>query len=131
LVLASLRAPKPIAELCREHDISESLLRKWREQLLAAGAERLSGKLSGPKPMSGRPAAVVACDQPPGALPAPETPTGRPTSPPGRRRPRRVAGRASPTDGTRMVAAPAGCELHAPVNRKRVQRLMREHARLE
>ncbi len=44
LVLASLRGPKTLAELCREHDISESLLRKWREQFLAAGAERLSGK---------------------------------------------------------------------------------------
>ena len=44
LVLASLRGSKSIAELCREHDISESLLRKWREQFLAAGAERLSGK---------------------------------------------------------------------------------------
>lgn len=44
LVLASLRGPKTIAELCREHNISESLLRKWREQFLAAGAERLSGK---------------------------------------------------------------------------------------
>ena len=44
LVLASLRGPKTVAQLCREHDISESLLRKWREQFLAAGAERLSGK---------------------------------------------------------------------------------------
>jgi transposase len=44
LVLASLRGPKTIAQLCREHDISESLLRKWREQFLAAGADRLSGK---------------------------------------------------------------------------------------
>jgi transposase len=44
LVLASLRGPKTIAELCREHEISESLLRKWREQFLAAGAERLQGK---------------------------------------------------------------------------------------
>jgi transposase len=44
LVLASLRGPKTIAQLCREHDISESLLRKWRGQFLAAGAERLSGK---------------------------------------------------------------------------------------
>jgi transposase len=44
LVLASLRGPKTIAQICREHDISESLLRKWREQFLAAGAERLSGK---------------------------------------------------------------------------------------
>jgi transposase len=44
LVLASLRGPKTITELCREHDISDSLLRKWREQFLAAGAERLSGR---------------------------------------------------------------------------------------
>src|SRR4051812_46481939 len=33
-----------MAELCRDHDIADSLLRKWREQFLAAGAERLSGK---------------------------------------------------------------------------------------
>ena len=44
IVLASLRGPKTIAELCREHDIADSLLRKWREQFLAAGAERLQGK---------------------------------------------------------------------------------------
>jgi transposase len=44
IVLASLRGPKTIAQLCHEHDISESLLRKWRDQFLAAGAERLSGK---------------------------------------------------------------------------------------
>jgi transposase len=44
IVLASLRGPKTMAELCREHEIADSLLRKWREQFLAAGAERLSGK---------------------------------------------------------------------------------------
>ncbi len=44
IVLASLRGPKSMAELCREHDIADSLLRKWREQFLAAGAQRLSGK---------------------------------------------------------------------------------------
>lgn len=38
-----MRGPKSIGELCREHEISESLLRKWRDQFLAAGAERLSG----------------------------------------------------------------------------------------
>ena len=43
-MLASLRGPKTMAELCREHEIADSLLRKWREQFLAAGAERLSGK---------------------------------------------------------------------------------------
>ena len=44
IVLASLRGPKSMAELCREHDIADSLLRKWREQFLAAGAERLQGR---------------------------------------------------------------------------------------
>lgn len=39
--------------------------------------------------------------------------------------------RANPTDGTRMVAALAGRELAGPVNRKRVQRLMREHRLLQ
>ena len=43
LVLASLRGPKTIAQICREHDISESLLGKWREQFLAAGAEVIVG----------------------------------------------------------------------------------------
>ena len=43
IVLASLRGPKSMAELCREHEIADSLLRKWREQFLAAGAERLQG----------------------------------------------------------------------------------------
>lgn len=45
IVLASLRGPKTMTELCREHDIADSLLRKWREQFLAAGAERLQGKI--------------------------------------------------------------------------------------
>jgi transposase len=44
IVLASLRGSKSVAELCREHEISDSLLRKWRDQFLAAGAERLQGK---------------------------------------------------------------------------------------
>jgi transposase len=44
IVLASLRGPKTMVELCREHDIAGSLLRKWRKQFLAAGAERLQGR---------------------------------------------------------------------------------------
>ena len=44
IVLASLRGPKTITELCREHEISNSLLRKWRDQFLAASAERLQSK---------------------------------------------------------------------------------------
>jgi putative transposase len=39
--------------------------------------------------------------------------------------------RANPTDGTRMVAALASREGRRPVNRKRVQRLMREHGLLQ
>ncbi len=38
---------------------------------------------------------------------------------------------ANPTDGTRMVAALAGRDLGRGVNRKRVQRLMREHRLLQ
>ena len=44
IALASLRGPKTITELCRVHDIADSVLRKWREQFLAAGAERLHGR---------------------------------------------------------------------------------------
>jgi putative transposase len=39
--------------------------------------------------------------------------------------------RANPTDGTRMVAALASRELARPVNRKRVQRVMRTHRLLQ
>lgn len=39
--------------------------------------------------------------------------------------------RANPTDGTRMVAAIASRELGEPVNRKRVQRVMRQHKLLQ
>src|SRR4051812_28047536 len=42
LVMASWRGEKSIAELCREHSISESLLRRWREQVLDAGMERFA-----------------------------------------------------------------------------------------
>ncbi len=44
LVLAALKGQKSIAELARERDISETLLRRWREQVLAGGAEKLAGK---------------------------------------------------------------------------------------
>ena len=35
LVMASLRGERSIAELCREHEISETLLRRWRDQVRA------------------------------------------------------------------------------------------------
>jgi transposase len=40
IVVASLRGDHSIAELCREHEIAESLLRKWRDQALEAAAAR-------------------------------------------------------------------------------------------
>jgi transposase len=43
LVMASLRGERSIAELCREHAISETLLRRWRDQVLEAAGERLAG----------------------------------------------------------------------------------------
>ena len=43
LVMASLRGERSMAELCREHQISESLLRRWRDVALDAAAERLAG----------------------------------------------------------------------------------------
>jgi transposase len=43
LVMASLRGERSIAELCREHQISESLLRRWRDVALEAAGERLAG----------------------------------------------------------------------------------------
>lgn len=54
---------------------------------------------------------------------------------PGRGRPGDPAivevARANPVDGTRMVAALASRELGVPVNRKRVQRVMRAHGLLQ
>ena len=43
LVMASWRGERSIAELCREHQISESLLRRWRDVALEAAGERLAG----------------------------------------------------------------------------------------
>ena len=42
LVLASFRGDRSVAEICREHDIFESLLRRWRDQLVEAGAARFT-----------------------------------------------------------------------------------------
>jgi putative transposase len=63
----------------------------------------------------------------------------RPARPPkGQRRPLDATDRivldvaqGNPTDGTRMVAALAARQARGPVNRKRVQRLMREHRLLQ
>jgi putative transposase len=178
IVLASVRGPKSMVELCREHEIADSLLRKWREQFLAAGAERLQGKTErteadelrrqvsrleralGRKTMevevagelfgdgserarrpfprtgrrwpSGRGRGARGRCQPSGDLPAPEAPACRTAtaavgdrSGRARRRPREPDRRDPDGRG------PGGRELGAQVNRKRVQRLMREHALLQ
>jgi len=44
IVLAGLRGDRSVAEVCREHQISENLYYTWREKLLEGGGERLSGK---------------------------------------------------------------------------------------
>lgn len=44
IVLAGLRGDRSVAEVCREHQISEALFYGWREKLLEGGAEWLSGK---------------------------------------------------------------------------------------
>jgi transposase len=44
IVLAGLRGDRSVAEVCREHQISEALYYGWREKLLEGGSERLSGK---------------------------------------------------------------------------------------
>jgi len=44
IVLAGLRRDGSVAEVCREHQISENLYYTWREKLMEGGAESLSGK---------------------------------------------------------------------------------------
>ena len=39
-MLASVRGDRSIAELCREHEIAESVLGKWRDQAVEAARER-------------------------------------------------------------------------------------------
>jgi transposase len=42
LVMAGWRGERSSAELCRRHDISEGLLRRWRERALEAGIGRFA-----------------------------------------------------------------------------------------
>ena len=44
IVLAGLRGDRSVKELCRSHQIAETLYYSWREKLLEAGRERLAGK---------------------------------------------------------------------------------------
>ncbi len=44
IVLAGMHGDRSVAEVCREHEISENLFYTWREKLLEGGSERLAGK---------------------------------------------------------------------------------------
>jgi len=44
IVLAGLRGDRSVKEVCREHEIAETLYYSWRAKLLEGGREQLSGK---------------------------------------------------------------------------------------
>ena len=44
IVLAGLRGEVSIKEVCREHEIAETLYYSWREKLLEGGQAALAGK---------------------------------------------------------------------------------------
>jgi transposase-like protein len=44
IVLAGLRGDRSVREVCREHDIAETLYYGWRDKLLEGGKAELAGK---------------------------------------------------------------------------------------
>lgn len=44
IVLAGLRGDRSVKEVCREHEIAETLYYSWREKLLEGGRTALAGK---------------------------------------------------------------------------------------
>src|SRR6266508_2010172 len=44
ILLAGLRGDRSVKEVCREHEISDTLYYGWREKLLEGGREALAGK---------------------------------------------------------------------------------------
>ena len=44
IVLAGLRGDRTVKEVCREHEIAETLYYNWREKLLEGGKAALAGK---------------------------------------------------------------------------------------
>jgi transposase-like protein len=44
IVLAGLRGERTVREVCREHEISDTLYYGWRDKLLEGGREALAGK---------------------------------------------------------------------------------------
>ena len=43
IVLAGMRNDRSVKQVCREHEISETLYYRWRDKFLAAGQDALSG----------------------------------------------------------------------------------------
>ena len=44
IVLAGLRGNRAVKDVCREHEISQTLYYGWRDKLLEGGREALAGK---------------------------------------------------------------------------------------
>ncbi len=44
IVLAGLRGDRSVKDVCREHEIAETLYYSWRDKLLEGGREQLAGK---------------------------------------------------------------------------------------
>jgi transposase-like protein len=44
IVLAGLRGDRSVKDVCREHEISDTLFYSWRDRLLEGGREALAGK---------------------------------------------------------------------------------------
>jgi transposase len=44
IVLAGLRGDRPVKDVCREHEIAETLYYSWRDKLLEGGMLALAGK---------------------------------------------------------------------------------------
>jgi transposase len=44
IVLAGLRGDRSVREVCRAHEISDTLFSAWRDKLLEGGREALAGK---------------------------------------------------------------------------------------
>jgi len=44
IVLAGLRGDRTVKEVCREHEISDTLYYGWRDKLLEGGRDALAGK---------------------------------------------------------------------------------------
>ena len=44
IVLAGLRGDRSVKEVCREHEIAETLYYNWRDKLLEGGRTALAGK---------------------------------------------------------------------------------------